>query len=61
MNLYSHFSGSEIDSSSFAVPHDSATMADRIGPFQHFALHVISITFDKDLKRGCTGKRDLPV
>jgi hypothetical protein len=38
LNLYSHFSGSEIDSSALVVPQDNSTVADRIGPFQHFAL-----------------------
>lgn len=38
LNLYSHFSGSEMDKSALAVPHDSSTVADREGPFQHLAL-----------------------
>jgi hypothetical protein len=38
LNLYSHFSGSKIESSALVVPQDNSTVADRIGPFQHFAL-----------------------
>jgi hypothetical protein len=38
LNLYSHFSGSEIESSALVVPQDNSTVADRMGPFQHFAL-----------------------
>ena len=38
LNLYSHFSGSEIESNALVVPQDNSTVADRMGPFQHFAL-----------------------
>jgi hypothetical protein len=42
LNLYSHFSGSDIDNKALVVPQDNSTVADRMGPFQHFALSIQS-------------------